>query len=133
MWNFQAIIVPMGCISPKLKINIKKIGINPSIPSVQKSALLGSAIILQKVLFHMTMQDLQLKLKNQAEKIITKQQQKSRKCLSSLMWLFLATVISRSKKLISLRHTLSSGLKLPEYGTLRHLLDQLLLFGHRGL
>lgn len=57
--------------------------------------------------------------------------ERSKENASSLLWLFLVTIISRKKKLKKLSR-LTSELKLPKCRTFRLLLSQLLL-GHWGL
>lgn len=55
MWNRETTVVPvvigaLGSIPKKLKFHLDRIGISPNIKSLQKSAILGSANILRKVL-----------------------------------------------------------------------------------
>ena len=58
MWNRETTVVPivigaLGSIPKKLKNHLERIGIKPSITTLQKTALLGSANILRKVLFYL--------------------------------------------------------------------------------
>ena len=55
MWEVKTKVVPnvletLGTVSLRLKGNLKGIAVNTSISLIQKSALLGSARILRKVL-----------------------------------------------------------------------------------
>ena len=55
MWEVKAIVVPivvgaLGTVPLRLKNNLKEIEVDTSISLIQKSALLGSARLLRKVL-----------------------------------------------------------------------------------
>ena len=55
MWEVKTKVVPivlgaLGTVPLRLKGNLKDIGVDTSITLIQKSALLGSARILRKVL-----------------------------------------------------------------------------------
>ena len=54
MWKVKTKVVPivlgaLGTVPLRLKGNLKDIGVDTSITSIQKSAMLGSARILRKV------------------------------------------------------------------------------------